>query len=173
MPSPIARVKFGMVLLTHRKRLRDKALQVCARPSDADDLVQETIAKVLVSLERVRTLEPGVIYAYLVATMRNVFIDQCRRQRIELLQGALHPVEPELDLENPEVEVEYWRRLDDDALRAAEASLSDRQRQAWALRRADLSYQEIARQMGLTTGAVGKLLFDAREKVRKTCLKRL
>jgi RNA polymerase sigma-70 factor, ECF subfamily len=171
MASPITRMKFEVVLLTHRKRLRSKAGTVCASASDADDLVQETIARAMVGLERLRSFEPPVIYAYLLRTMGNVFLDQIRRKRNEVLQAGLHTVEEEP--ESPEVAVEYWRRLDDEDLQAAERTLTGRQREAWALRLSGKSYREIAETMEVVPGAVGKLLFDARDKFREVCLERL
>jgi len=171
MPSPIARMKFEVVLLTHRKHLRAKAAAVCATPSDADDLVQETIARAMVGLERLRSHEPPVILTYLLRTMGNTFLDQIKRKRNEVLQGGLHAVEQEP--ESPEVTVEYWRRLDDEDLQAAERTLSERQRQAWSLRLEGKSYREIAEVMEIVPGAVGKLLFDARDKFREVCLERL
>jgi RNA polymerase sigma factor (sigma-70 family) len=173
MPSPIARMKFEVVLLTHRKQLRAKALAVCSSSSDADDLVQETIARAMVGLERLRSHEPAVIFTYLLTTMGNTFLDQIKRRRNEVLQASLHAVESQEEPEDPEVVVEYWRRLDDEDLRAAERTLSERQRQAWTLRLEGKSYKEISERMGIVSGAVGKLLFDAREKFRGVCLERL
>jgi RNA polymerase sigma-70 factor (ECF subfamily) len=171
MPSPLARMKFEMVLLTHRKRLRARAVRVCACASDADDLVQETITRSFTGLERLRSLETPVLFSYLLRTMANVFLDHCRRKRFEVLQSTLHTVEQEQ--EAPEEVVESWRRLDDGDLIAAERTLSERQRQAWVLRQSGKSYAEIAEVMGLVQGSVGKLLFDAREKFREVCLERL
>ena len=53
---------------------------VAARVPDratADDLVQETLTRVLAAAERV---EPGMLEPYAIATARNVVVDQWREQ---------------------------------------------------------------------------------------------
>src|SRR3954452_12333674 len=78
----------------HRSRLLDVAMSLCGSRPLAEDLVQETYARVLA---KPRPLSEGAVFPYLVRAMRNVAKDHWRTEQ-PLPQGivALDPEYPNL-----------------------------------------------------------------------------
>src|SRR5205085_2032516 len=78
----------------HRSRLLDVALSLCGSRSEAEDLVQETYARVLA---KPRPLREGAALPYLVRALRNVAKDHWRtEQRRPYVIGDLDPDDPKL-----------------------------------------------------------------------------
>jgi len=126
----------------------------------AEDLAQEVF---------VRALEtpPANPKPWLFAVALNLARDEGRRitrqgRKLELLRGEaagrVAPA-PDADLERQE-NVEH--------VRAALASLSDRDREVLLLKAEGFSYDEIAAALGLATGAVGTTLARARRRLVET-----
>jgi RNA polymerase sigma-70 factor (ECF subfamily) len=78
----------------HRSRLLDVALSLCGSRTLAEDLVQETYARVLA---KPRPLREGAVFPYLVRSLRNVAKDHWRteRRRPHVI-GDLDPEDPTL-----------------------------------------------------------------------------
>lgn len=167
MPKPLTRVKVALVVQLQRKRLIGYALKVCRDKSEAEDLFQESVTDMLENIDGIRATEEIAIVAYLCVAMRNNFVSRVRKQLHEVLGDGPHLVEAEQ--EDPVTEMERWRLLDDETLVEAARVLSDLEREAWRLRRDDLSYAEIADVLHLKRGTVGKLLFNARAKMSEAC----
>jgi RNA polymerase sigma-70 factor (ECF subfamily) len=79
-------------MATHADRLHRQALRLCGSPHDADDLVQETFARVLA---RPRLLRRGDVLPYLLRTLLNTYLTGLRAERrlprtVEL-PGDEHP----------------------------------------------------------------------------------
>ncbi len=76
-------------------RLRRAAVVMCGSPDEADDLVQETVARVLT---RPRLVHGGDGMAYLLESVRNTFLTQrraeTRRPRTAPLTDATEPCDP-------------------------------------------------------------------------------
>jgi RNA polymerase sigma factor (sigma-70 family) len=131
-----------------------------SNPSTADDLVQETLVKVLGARHRV---EPGMLEAYAIVTARNVVAsmwkEQDRHRRNEHRVVDLVPVEaPDEDLLKQEE-----RR----AVASALERLSDRERRA--LMAHEVSGQDtrsLGTELGLTAGAVAAQLNRGRARLR-------
>jgi len=90
----------GSVLLNpeiaaqHRSRLVDVATAICGSRQLAEDLVQETYARVLA---KPRHLTEGAVFPYLVRALRNVAKDHWRaEQRRPNVIGDLDPEDPNL-----------------------------------------------------------------------------
>src|SRR5215213_3613604 len=78
----------------HRSRLLDVALSLCGSRPLAEDLVQETYARVLA---KPRPLREGAVFPYLVRSLRNVAKDHWRsEQRRPQVVGELDPEDPNL-----------------------------------------------------------------------------
>ncbi|MBE2319611.1 RNA polymerase sigma factor [Solirubrobacter sp. CPCC 204708] len=78
----------------HRSRLVDVASSICGSRALAEDLVQETYARVLT---KPRPLREGAVFPYLVRALRNVAKDHWRaEQRRPQVIGDLDPEDPRL-----------------------------------------------------------------------------
>ena len=78
----------------HRPRLLDVAYSICGSRTLAEDLVQETYARVLA---KPRPLTEGADFPYLVRALRNVAKDHWRsEQRRPQVIGDLDPEDPSL-----------------------------------------------------------------------------
>jgi RNA polymerase sigma-70 factor (ECF subfamily) len=78
----------------HRSRLVDVAYAICGSRALAEDLVQETYARVLA---KPRPLREGSAFPYLVRALRNVAKDHWRsEQRRPQIIGDLDPEDPSL-----------------------------------------------------------------------------
>jgi RNA polymerase sigma factor (sigma-70 family) len=131
-----------------------------SNPAVADDLVQETLVKVLGAAHRV---DPGMLEAYAIVTARNVVAsmwkEQDRHRRNEHRVVDLVPVElPDEDLLKQEE-----RR----AVASALERLSERERRA--LMAHEVSGQDtrsLGSELGLTAGAVAAQLNRGRARLR-------
>jgi RNA polymerase sigma-70 factor (ECF subfamily) len=145
----------------HLPRLYRAARSWTSSRDEAEDLVQETCARVLA---RPRFLRGEDAFGYLVRAMRNTLITQRRTAR-------RRPVTTEL-LE----EVAVDSRSGDDPAEAVEhrevyaaiAELPDDFRDALvAVDVAGLSYDEAARALGVREGTLTSRLFRARDRVAR------
>jgi RNA polymerase sigma-70 factor (ECF subfamily) len=123
----------------------------------AQDLAQETFARVLKHA-------PENPRAFLFTVAANLARDEARsamrrRQHLELIK-----VEVE-HRSAPDASESLDARERDQAVRRALESLSERDRDALLLWDAGFSYPEIARQTGLSEGAVGTTLARARRRL--------
>ena len=153
------------------KRYREEIYALCiartaGNKEDANDLVQETFVKVFINLEK---YDPKYTFGQWIYTIaRNTFIDYVRRRRdnlsIESLVSApsLAPTadeEPDQRIINEQHGAQIERCM---------ASLPDKYRQMAELRFVrELSYEEIASQMGLPIGTVKTQIHRARERLAR------
>src|SRR4051794_20080176 len=98
----------------HRSRLLDVALSLCGSRPLAEDLVQDTYARVLA---KPRPLREGAVFPYLVRALRNVAKDHWRtEQRRPQVIGDLDPEDPHLRHDrHPEADViaaEVYQHVD-------------------------------------------------------------
>lgn len=157
------------------KRYREEIYTLCmgrtsGNKEDANDLVQETFVKVFLNLEKYDSKYTFGQWIYTIA--RNTFIDYVRRRRdnlsIDTLTSApsLTPTteeEPDQRIINEQHSVQIERCM---------ASLPDKYRQMAEMRFVkELSYEEIAQQMGLPIGTVKTQIFRARERLCKLIAK--
>lgn len=152
---------FEVLVLRHRPAL----LRYCTRilgPDRAEDVVQKTFIRayeVIVDGVRVDNLRP-----WLFRVAHNAALDS-------LKDRSLHHVELDEGLngvERPDQAFERSERLRD--VVAAVQKLPPRQRDAIVLRELEgRSYEEIAREMTLSGGAVRQLLARARTTLRAAC----
>jgi RNA polymerase sigma factor (sigma-70 family) len=136
---------------------------VAARVADqttADDLVQETLARVLAATGRI---EPGMLEPYAIVTARNVVASMWRQE--DRHRRNQHRI---LDLRPPEIpDEDLVAREEHSAVADALARLSERERQA--LLAHEVSGQDtrsLAAELGSTAGAVAAQLNRTRARLR-------
>jgi RNA polymerase sigma-70 factor (ECF subfamily) len=142
----------------HIDRLYRAACALTGSRIAADDLVQDTYAKVLA---KPRLLRNDDDLGYLLKTMRNLFYDE-RRQAA---RRATEPADPEdfERLEGPGGPAEALERRE---LLAGIAALPGEFRDVLvAVDVAGLSYKEASRSLGVPEGTVMSRLYRARKRV--------
>ena len=122
----------------------------------AEDLAQETFARAVAA-------PPNNPRPWLFAVALNLVREDGRRavtrgRRLELLRG-----EQDTPANSPDAELE--RREETDRVRAALATLNERDREALLLRAEGFDYEEIAATLGLAKGAIGTTLARARRRL--------
>jgi RNA polymerase sigma-70 factor (ECF subfamily) len=122
----------------------------------AEDIAQETFA-------RAHLAPPDNPRPWLFAVALNLVREDGRRsvtrgRRLELLRS-------ESDQEAASPDVEFERREDSARVRAALATLNDRDREVLLLKAEGFDYEEIAATLGLAKGAIGTTLARARRRL--------
>jgi RNA polymerase sigma-70 factor (ECF subfamily) len=152
-------------LVTHLDRLYRVAWALCGSREEAEELVQETAARVLAKPRRLRGQDE---LAYLVQALRNTFLlsrrTRSRRPREVATLDQVEPVQrrgaglPEAALEARE-------------LFAAIAALPDDFRHALvAVDVAGLSYREAAELLGTREATIASRVYRGRERVARALL---
>jgi RNA polymerase sigma-70 factor, ECF subfamily len=147
----------------HFDRLYRAAWALCGSREDAEDLVQDTYARVLA---RPRLVRGDDDIGYLVRVLRNTFISQRRAAARRPVKAAPPPEDLELADERradqPEAAVEARE------VYAAIAALPDEFRDALvAVDVAGLSYAEAARSLRVREGTITSRLYRARAQVAR------
>jgi RNA polymerase sigma-70 factor (ECF subfamily) len=143
-------------------RLYRAAWAICGSPHDAEDLVQETFARVLA---RPRALRRGDPTPYLMRALKNTYLTGIRTASRRPRTSEL-PVEESAALQStlgrPDVAVEHQETL------AAIAALGDDFREALvAVDIVGLSYREAADALGTREATITTRLFRARGEVAR------
>jgi RNA polymerase sigma-70 factor (ECF subfamily) len=143
-------------------RLYRAAWAICGSPHDAEDLVQETFARVLA---RPRALRHGDPTPYLMRALKNTYLTGIRTASRRPRTSEL-PAEdsgaPQSTLGRPDVAVEHQETF------AAIAALSDDFREALvAVDIVGLSYREAAEALGTREATITTRLFRARGEVAR------
>jgi RNA polymerase sigma-70 factor (ECF subfamily) len=156
MERPLDPTRLG----DHLDRLYRAAWALCGSREDAEDLVQETYARVLARPRFIRNEDD---LGYLLRALRNTFLNRRRSERARL-QPA--PLPDELDLVADPQAREPHAALEAGELYAAVAALPDDFRDVLvAVDVAGLSYKETARALKLREGTVMSRLYRARRQV--------
>jgi RNA polymerase sigma-70 factor (ECF subfamily) len=147
----------------HFDRLYRAALALTRSAHEADDLVQDTYARVL---SRPRRLRSQSDVGYLLVALRHTFIDARRRRRAEPV--PLDEVSAEI------ADASTWRHPEQavaaNEVYAAIAALPDNQREVVAaVDVAGLSYREAAEVLGVPIGTVMSRLYRARDQLAAQC----
>ncbi len=90
----VSREALGDRMAGHVKGLRRYAIALTGDPADADDLVQESLTRVLAKIEE--GAEVRNLRTYLFSTLHNLRMDQLSRKRITGIQVPLEDVAAKL-----------------------------------------------------------------------------
>src|SRR5262245_51528408 len=143
----------------HLDRLYRAAWALCGSREDAEDLVQETYARVL---GRPRLLRNEDDLGYLLRALHNTFLTRRRTERRRLRPGA--PPE-QLDVRDPRAR-DPQAAVEAGELYAAIAALPDDFRDVLvAVDVTGLSYKEAAHALRIREGTVMSRLYRARQQV--------
>ena len=157
---PVERTLDPARLGDHLDRLYRAAWALCGSRPEAEDLVQETYARVLA---RPRLLRHEDDLGYLLRALRNTFLNQ-RRTASRRLRTA--PLPDELDLVADPQAVQPQSALEAAEVYAAIAALPDDFRDVLvAVDIAGLSYKEAASALKTREGTIMSRLYRARQQV--------
>jgi RNA polymerase sigma-70 factor (ECF subfamily) len=144
----------------HLDRITRAAWALCGSPHDAEDLVQETYARVLA---RPRLLHGGEELPYLLQVLRNTYLTSLRTAGRRPRTAPL-PADESEALRSPDAGPES--ALEHRELFAAIAALPDDFRQALvAVDIVGVSYREAAQALGTSEATITSRLFRARRRV--------
>lgn len=144
----------------HTDRLFRAAYALCGARADAEDLVQETFARVL---ERPRVLRRGSELAYLMRVLRNTWIDfQRARSARPATTGPPEAVEWVVDRGGDPGELALDVQLAYDAMRDLSPPLREAVAAVDVL---GLPYRDAARALRIRQGTLMSRLFRARERI--------
>ena len=144
----------------HLDRLYRAAWALCGSRQEAEDLVQETYARILA---RPRLLRNEDDLGYLLQALRNTFLTQKRTERRRLRPG---PLPEEFDLVADPQAREPQAALEAREVYAAVAALpADYRDVLVAVDVTGLSYKEAARALRIPEGTVMSRLYRARQQV--------
>jgi len=152
---------FGIELGVHIASLRRYARSLLrGDPSEAEDLVQESLAR---ALSRADQFKPGTnLRAWLFTIMHNVHVNQIRQKVSRPVEVPVEDVEQRLvspPRQESRVELRQMSRALDE--------LPEEQRQVLLLVALEgLKYDEVAEALGIPIGTVMSRLSRAREAVR-------
>ncbi len=152
---------FGIELEVHIASLRRYARALVRQPSDADDLVQETLAR---ALSRADKFVAGTnLRAWLFTIMHNLYVNQVRSRASRPREVPIDDV-VEARLGEPAGQ-EAWVELGE-MMRVLDA-LPEEQRQVLLLVALEgMKYEEAAKVLEVPVGTVMSRLSRAREAVR-------
>jgi RNA polymerase sigma-70 factor (ECF subfamily) len=149
----------------HIDRLYRAAWGLCGSREEAEDLVQETFARVL---RKPRIIRSEDDLGYLLRVLRNTFISQ---RRTAARRPHTTPLPDDLDLLEDRAATQPEARIDSEALYAAIASLPEDFRDALvAIDVVGLSYREAARALRIREATVTTRLHRARQRVAGSLL---
>jgi RNA polymerase sigma-70 factor (ECF subfamily) len=142
-------------------RLRRFARNLIGSADRADDLVQDALIRAVESIDSFRS--GSNLRAWLFAILRNVFIDQRRREVRAPFEDAGADGPPEVW-----VAPNQERQAELDDLAAAIARMPDGMRQVVLLCGVEgLDYEEVAEILGIPVGTVRSRLSRAREMLKQ------
>lgn len=136
---------------------------------DAEDLVQEVLAKFVSTFEKAPVPPPAACRAYLATALQNEFISRLRKQKVRnQISSPLDETEEGQWLPPPSAfDRPSYETVDDDDVKHAMARLTDKQRAVIEMVFAGRRYKEIGQALGIVEGTVAKRAFDARERLRQ------
>ncbi len=159
-------IDWQIIIEEHGPTVWRTSYRLLGNRADAADCFQETFVSALEFHRRRRVRNFSALLTRL-ATARA--IDQLRRRfrRANISSGLVEL--PDLESTNPGPAQEAQQQELTDSLRESLSELPPQEAQAFCLRYLnDMSYRQIADELGVTTNAAGVLLHRARAKLRES-----
>jgi RNA polymerase sigma-70 factor, ECF subfamily len=166
-PSTAGRT-FDAEALPHLDALYRVALRLTGDPSQAEDLVQDTMLK---AYRAWRQYRPGTnAKGWLLTILRNTFINDYRRRKLEPVAMDLEAVEPHAlyrAVEQTDPEGAFFSKIVDDKVLEAIDALPPEFREVLVLSDIEgMRYAEIAETLEVPVGTVKSRLFRARRQLQ-------
>ena len=152
---------FVNALVAQLPQLRRYAIALAGNAALADDLVQDSIEKALRQSEQLRELQ--LLPRWLRRILHNLYIDEIRRRRGRGPQQDIMELADHSELSLPAADGVGGR----DFLRAMNALNLEHRQILLLVGLEDLSYRDIAEELGVPIGTVMSRLARAREKLRE------
>ena len=163
------------IYLAHRGALAQFFKRMYASPEEAADALQEVYLKLAQQKELDGIYDNPKAYLFRIAT--NLINDQLRKKYTRKATMHFVPKDDEIYsvLPGPEETANWHQQID--ILKQATAGLTSRERKAFFLHRVNrMSYQEIAREMGVSARTVRRSVIQAlsylQEQVNKSGVRR-
>ena len=161
----LSRRRLAQVSREHGAYLRDLSRRLCRHQFDPDDLVQDVL--ITAALQLAKLPADTNLIAWLTRVMKNRFIDRCRRKQTGIVATPAMPIDEERIAARDSEPEEWWEQLDGDDIRARLGDLPIELREAFELFAfRELSYQQIAAQLGIPKATVGTRILRARQRLR-------
>src|SRR3954469_11090190 len=166
-PSAAGRT-FDQEALPHLDALYRVALRLTGDPSQAEDLVQDTMLKAYRSWRQYR---PGTnAKGWLLTILRNTFINDYRRRKHEPIAMDLEVAEPHAlyrSMQETDPEGTFFSQIVDDKVLEAIDALPPEFREVLVLSDIEgMRYSEIAEALHVPVGTVKSRLFRARRQLQ-------
>lgn len=170
-PTPVdaKRESFEREALVHLDALYRVARRLTGNPADADDLVQETILKAYRAWEQ---YEQGTnAKGWLLTILRNAFINEYRRRVRHPETVDIDAIEPFAvfdQVQDDDPQGKFFDRIVDDQVLRAVDQLPESFRETVVLSDVEgMSYQDVAKILGVPVGTVKSRLFRGRQLLQK------
>jgi RNA polymerase sigma-70 factor (ECF subfamily) len=166
-PSAAGR-SFDDEALPHLDALYRVALRLTMDPTQAEDLVQDTMLKAYRSWRQYR---PGTnAKGWLLTILRNTFINNYRRRKLEPIAMDLETVEPHAimrEMAESDPEGTFFSQIVDEKVLEAIDALPTEFREVLVLSDMEgMSYADIAETLQVPVGTVKSRLFRARRQLQ-------
>jgi RNA polymerase sigma-70 factor (ECF subfamily) len=169
MAEPVEAARsFDDEALPHLDALYRVALRLTGDPSQAEDLVQDTMLKAYRSWRQYR---PGTnAKGWLLTILRNTFINDYRRRKHEPIAMDLEAAEPHAlyrSMQESDPEGSFFSQIVDDKVLEAIDALPPEFREVLVLSDIEgMRYNEIAETLKIPVGTVKSRLFRARHQLQ-------
>ena len=132
------------------------SLFLCGNPTEAEDITSEAFVRLWTASGPI-TL--ATVKAYLFTIARHLYIDRCRADK------RLAELDPALPSPAPSAEDRVAAQSDVARVRRAIKNLPEADRTALLMRASGISYEDIARALGASVGAIKVRVHRARKRL--------